>query len=48
MSYIEIIFTVVNLIVAIVVGGSQIYIAKKIKDFEAKQDNHDISNKVIK
>lgn len=41
MSYIEIIFTVVNLIVAIVVGGSQIYIAKKVKDFEAKQDNRD-------
>lgn len=41
MSCAEIIFTVINLTVAIVVGSNQIYIAKNVKDFEVKQDNRD-------
>lgn len=41
MNCVEIIFTVINITVAIVVGGSQIYIAKKVKDIEIKQDNRD-------
>lgn len=41
MSCTEIIFTFINLVVAIVVGSSQIYIAKKVKDFEIKQDSRD-------
>lgn len=41
MNRTEIIFTVINLIVAAVVGCSQIYIAKKVKDFEVKQDIRD-------
>lgn len=41
MTCIEIIFTIISLIVAIVVGCSQIYIAKKVKDFETKQDSRD-------
>lgn len=38
MSYFEVIFSIINLAVAIVIGGGQIYIAKNVKDFEAKQD----------
>lgn len=34
MTRTEIIFTFINLIVAIIVGFSQIYIAKKVKDFK--------------
>ena len=41
MSCAEIIFTVINLTVAIIVGSNQIYIAKNVKDFEVKQDNRD-------
>lgn len=41
MNCTEIIFTVINLTVAVVVGCSQIYIAKKVKDFEVKQDSRD-------
>lgn len=41
MNCVEIIFTIINITVAIVVGGSQIYIAKKVKDIEIKQDNRD-------
>lgn len=41
MNCTEIIFTVINLTVAVVVGYSQIYIAKKVKDFEVKQDSRD-------
>lgn len=41
MNCVEIIFTLINITVAIVVGSSQIYIAKKVKDIEIKQDNRD-------
>lgn len=41
MSCTEIILSVINLVVAVVVGGSQIYIAKKVKNFEVKQDIRD-------
>lgn len=41
MNCVEIIFVIINLTVAIIVGFSQIYIAKKVKDFEVKQDNRD-------
>lgn len=39
MNCTEIIFTVINIAVAIAVGSSQIYIAKKVKDIEIKQNN---------
>lgn len=41
MSYSEIIFSIINLAIAIIIGGGQIYIAKSVKDFETKQDNRD-------
>lgn len=41
MSYSEIIFSIINLAIAIIIGGGQIYIAKSVKDFETKQDNSD-------
>lgn len=41
MSYSEIIFSIINLAIAIIIGGGQIYIAKNVKDFETKQDNRD-------
>lgn len=41
MSCSEIIFSIINLAVAVVIGGGQIYIAKSVKDFETKQDRRD-------
>lgn len=37
----EIIFAVVGIIVALVIGIGQIYIAKRVKDFETRQDARD-------
>lgn len=45
MSYSEIIFSFINLVIAIIIGGGQIYIAKNVKDFETKQDNRDEQRK---
>lgn len=45
MGIATIVFSVVGLIVAIVVGGGQIYLAKSMKDFEAKQDVRDESRR---
>lgn len=41
MTYVEIIFTVISIVVAFIVGVGQIYIAKRVMDFEAKQDERD-------
>lgn len=41
MSCLEIIFAILGIIVALVVGGGQIYIAKRVKDFEMRQDARD-------
>lgn len=40
-----IVLTVVGIIVAIVVGGGQIYLAKSMKDFETRQDIRDESRR---
>ena len=41
MSCLEIIFAILGIIVALVIGGGQIYIAKYVKDFETRQDIRD-------
>lgn len=40
-----IVLTVTGIIVAIVVGGGQIYLSKSMKDFEARQDTRDESRR---
>ena len=41
MTCLEIIFAILGIIVALVIGGGQIYIAKRVKDFETRQDIRD-------
>lgn len=41
MDIVTIVLTVVGIVVAIVIGGGQIYLAKSMKDFEARQDARD-------
>lgn len=41
MTCLEIIFAILGIIVALVIGGGQIYIAKRVKDFETQQDIRD-------
>lgn len=41
MTCLEIIFAIISIITAIVIGGCQIYIAKRVKDFETRQDIRD-------
>ncbi len=41
MSYLEIIFAILGIIATLVIGGGQIYIAKRVKDFETRQDIRD-------
>lgn len=41
MTCLEVVFAIISIIVAIVIGGGQIYIAKRVRDFEARQDARD-------
>lgn len=41
MTCLEIIFATLGIIVALVIGGGQIYVAKRVKDFETRQDIRD-------
>lgn len=41
MSIGEIVISIISIVVALVVGGGQIYIAKRMKDFETRQDSRD-------
>lgn len=41
MTCAEIVFTIVSIVVALVIGIGQIYIAKRVKDFETRQDARD-------
>lgn len=41
MTCLEIIFAALGIIVALVIGSGQIYIAKRVKDFETRQDIRD-------
>lgn len=45
MDITTIVLTIAGIIVAIVVGGGQIYLAKSMKDFEARQDARDESRR---
>lgn len=45
MDIVTIVLAAVGIIVAIVVGGGQIYLAKSVKDFEIRQDTRDESRR---
>ena len=46
MSCLEIIFAILGIIVALVIGGGQIYIAKCVKDFETRQEIRDENRRI--